>query len=87
MTNTERGSLYARHVSGTLYILIRLDFAATEGSRYNGSPHLTDEETEAQIIWLGSSRAGFKPKLSDLLCQFYLNWENFQVSVLDAFGR
>ena len=57
------------------------------GSRHIGPPHLRVEETEAQIIWLGSSRAGFKPKLSHLLCQLYLNWENFQVSVLDAFGR
>ena len=67
-------------VQGTLYKFINLDNTATLGSRYNGYFHLIDWETKAQIIELGSSRARFKPKLSDLLSHFIRMGRNFKCS-------
>lgn len=71
-------------VQGTLYNFIHLDVTAALGSRYNGYPQLIDWETEAQIIVLGSSRARFKPKLSDLLPQLPPTREKFQVFALQG---
>lgn len=68
-------------VQGTLCNFIHLDVAAALGSRYNGHPQLIDWETEAQIIVLGSSRARFKPKLSDLLPQLPLTREISSVCI------